>query len=63
MICVSNHDRTWPLSLVFVVKIISTFIGQNPKFFFMHVLIEGYSASLTAAYEKQTRNSFYLSWS
>ena len=22
----------------FVFKIISTFIGQNPKFFFMHVL-------------------------
>ena len=27
-----------PLSLVFVFKIIFTFIGQNPKFFFMHVL-------------------------
>ena len=26
------------VSLVFVFKIISTFIGQNPKFFFMHVL-------------------------
>ena len=26
------------LSLVFVFKIISTFIGQNAKFFFMHVL-------------------------
>ena len=25
-------------SLVFMFKIISTFIGQNPKFFFMHVL-------------------------
>ena len=25
-------------SLVFVFKIISTFVGQNPKFFFMHVL-------------------------
>ena len=24
--------------LVFVFKIISTFISQNPKFFFMHVL-------------------------
>ena len=28
----------WPLSLVFVFNIISTFISQNPKFSFMHVL-------------------------
>ena len=28
----------WLFSPVFVFKIISTFIGQNPKFFFMHVL-------------------------
>jgi hypothetical protein len=27
-----------PWSLVFVLKLISTFIGQNPKFFFMIVL-------------------------
>ena len=27
-----------PLSLVFVFNIISTFINQNPKFSFMHVL-------------------------
>ena len=26
------------ISLVFVFKIISTFISKNPKFFFMHVL-------------------------
>jgi hypothetical protein len=30
----SGHD--W--SLVFVLKLISTFIGQNKEFFFMHVL-------------------------
>ena len=29
-----SHD----LSLVFVLKFISTFIGQNKEFFFMHVL-------------------------
>jgi hypothetical protein len=27
-----------PWSLVFVLKLISTFIGQNPKLFFMIVL-------------------------
>ena len=27
---------TW--SLVFVLKLVSTFIGQNKEFFFMHVL-------------------------
>ena len=31
-------ERPLPLSLVFVFKIVSTFISQNPKFFFMHVL-------------------------
>jgi hypothetical protein len=31
-------EGPWPLCLVFVFKIISTFIGQNPKIFFMHVL-------------------------
>ena len=34
----NEADRPWPLSLVFVFKIVFTFIGQNPKFFFMHVL-------------------------
>ena len=35
-----ENEAKWPwlFSLVFVFKIISTFIGQNPKFFFMHVL-------------------------
>ena len=35
-----ENEAEWPwlFSLVFVFKIISTFIGQNPKFFFMHVL-------------------------
>ena len=31
-------EKLWLFSLVFVLKIIFTFIGQNPKFFFMHVL-------------------------
>ena len=31
-------EEPWLFSLVFVFKIISTFIGQNPKFLFMHVL-------------------------
>jgi hypothetical protein len=31
-----GNVMTW--SLVFVLKLISTFIDQNPKFFFMHVL-------------------------
>jgi hypothetical protein len=33
-----SHHPSWPLSLVFVFKLISIFIGQNPKLFFMHVL-------------------------
>ena len=35
-----ENEAEWPwlFSLVFVLKIISTFIGQNPKLFFMHVL-------------------------
>ena len=34
----NEAEGPWPFSLVFVFKIIFTFIGQNPKFFFMHVL-------------------------
>ena len=34
----NEAEEPWLLSLVFVFKIISTFISQNPKFFFMHVL-------------------------
>ena len=33
-----GHGPSWPLSLVFVFKLISTYIGRNPKLFFMHVL-------------------------
>jgi hypothetical protein len=32
------HDPSLPLSLVFVFKLISTYIDQNPKLFFMCVL-------------------------
>ena len=34
----NEAEGPWPLSLVFVFKIIFAFIGQNPRFFFMHVL-------------------------
>ena len=34
----SGNYVTWPLSLGFVFKLFSTFIGQNLKLFFMHVL-------------------------
>ena len=34
----NEAEEPWLFSLVFVFKIISTFIGENPKFFFMHVL-------------------------
>ena len=34
----NEAEEPWLFSLVFVFKIISTFIGQNPKFFFMHAL-------------------------
>ena len=34
----NEAEEPWLFSLVFVFKIISTFIGQNPNFFFMHVL-------------------------
>ena len=57
--CRNNHkheneaEEPWLFSLVFVFKIISTFIGQNPKFFDTCVE-EGCSASLTIACEKQT---------
>jgi hypothetical protein len=40
-------------SLVFVLKLICTFIGQNPKFFYA-CGEEGCSASLPIAREKQT---------
>jgi hypothetical protein len=35
---VLRREGPWPLSLVFVFKLISTFNSQNPKLFFMHVL-------------------------
>jgi hypothetical protein len=34
----NEAEASWPLSLVYVFTLISTFIRQNPKFFFMHVL-------------------------
>ena len=34
----NEPERPWPFSLVFVFKIIFTFIGQNPKFFFVYAL-------------------------
>ena len=33
-----GQEGSWPPSLVFVFKFISTFNSRNPKFFFMHVL-------------------------
>ena len=49
----NEAEGPWPVTLVFVFKIISTFIGQNPKFF--HACVEeGCSASLAIAREKQT---------
>ena len=51
--CVSvNNTVAKALSLVFVFKVISTFIGQNPKIFYAYVE-KGCSASLTMAREKQ----------
>ena len=49
-------------SLVFVFKIISTLIGQNPKFLYARVE-EGCSALLTIAREKQILNPYNLRWS
>jgi hypothetical protein len=46
----------WPLSLVFVFKLISTFNSQNPKFF-MHMLTKDVllnSLTIGIAHEKQT---------
>ena len=34
----NEAEEPWLFSLVFVFKIISTFIGENPKFLFMHLL-------------------------
>ena len=34
----NEAEELWLFSLVFVFKIISTFIGQKPKLFFMHAL-------------------------
>ena len=48
-----SQDEPWPLSLVFVFKLIFTFNSQNPTFFYACVE-EGYSAPLTIAHEKQT---------
>ena len=58
----NEAGEPWPFSLVFVFKIISTFIGQNPKFCYACVE-EGCSASPTIAREKQTLNPFHLRWS
>ena len=55
----NEAGEPWPFSLVFVFKIISTFIGQNPKFCYACVE-EGCSASPTIAREKQTWNPFHL---
>ena len=49
----NETEEPWLFSLVFVFKIISTFIRQNLKFFYACVE-EGCSASLTIAGEKQT---------
>jgi hypothetical protein len=51
-ILINKYGMTW--SLVFVLKLISTFIGQNKELFFMHVLKKGCSASLCNAHEKKT---------
>jgi hypothetical protein len=54
--CAKNFlsiNMTW--SLVFVLKLISTFIGQNKELFFMHACVEkGCSAALCIAHEKKT---------
>ena len=36
----NEAGEPWLFSLVLAFKIISTFIGENPKFFFMHVLMK-----------------------
>jgi hypothetical protein len=46
-----------------VLKLISTFIGQNQKILFYDCVEEGCSASLLIAREKQTLNPFHLRWS
>ena len=50
----NEAEEPWLFSLVFVFKIISTFIGENPKILFYGFVEEGCSASLTIAREKQT---------
>jgi hypothetical protein len=40
-------------SLVFVLMLISTFIGQNKEFFFHACVEEGCSASVCIAHEKK----------
>jgi hypothetical protein len=59
------QEGPWPLSLVFVFKLISTFIGQNPKLFFMHVLKKDILLlwPYSIAHEKQTWNPCHLRWS
>ena len=49
-----NEAEQWLFSLVFVFKIISTFIGQISKFFLCMCCRRMCSASLTIAREKQT---------
>ena len=49
----NEANRPWPPNLVLVFKIISTFIGENAKFFYACVE-EGCSASPTIARENQT---------
>jgi hypothetical protein len=48
----SLQVMTW--SLVFVLKLISTFIGQNKEFLFNACVEDGCFASLCIAHEKKT---------
>jgi hypothetical protein len=50
-----NFINKYDLEPRFVLKLISTFIGQNKELFFMHACVEkGCSASLCIAHEKKT---------
>ena len=58
MACNLEHeneaDRSWPVSLVFLFKIISTSKMSKSKILFYACVDERYSISLTIAWKKQT---------
>jgi hypothetical protein len=57
----SGYSPFVPISLVFVLKLISTVIGQNPNYSFYACVEEGCSVCFRIASGKHSRTPFLLS--